>query len=204
MSNQATDFLMGGGVPSAKFPSVGDTVSGRIVRVGDPVQQRDYATGQPKFWDDGSPMMQLPVEVATDQRDPSVPDDDGTRCVWIKGQLRNAVRDAVRNAGANGLQVGGTLTVTYARDGQPSKKGFNAPKEYEARYTPPAAGGDFFGTNAPAPQPTQTTAPAPAPDANVDPTLLAAYMNLPAEQKDQLTRTQPALRAALGLPPVAA
>lgn len=191
----ANDFLMGGGVPSAKFPALGTIVGGRITRVGEPVQQRDFATGSPKFWDDGSPMMQLPVEVATDLRDPDIDDDDGSRCFYVKGQMRKAIADAVRSTGSKGLEVGGTLTVTYARDGEASKKGFNPPKEYEATYVAPVAGSGFLGTEAAAaaaaPAVTGGTQVAsPVAPAQPDPQVLAAAVaNLTPEQ-----------RAAIGLP----
>lgn len=134
----ASEFLMGGGVISAKFPTVGTTVGGPITRVGEPQQQRDFDSGQPKFWDNGEPMMQLPVEVATELPQES-PEDDGVRCFYIKGLMLKAVREAIRNAGAKGLEVGGHLAVTYARDGEPKRRGFNPPKEYTAVYTPPTA-----------------------------------------------------------------
>jgi hypothetical protein len=154
----ADDFF-GGGSQSAKFPTIGTTVAGKITRVGEPQQQKDYATGALKTWDDGSPMMQLPVDIATDLREDS--DDDGTRTLYVKGQLRNAIKDAIRKAGAKSLAVGGTLSVTYARDGEPSKKGFNAPKEYEATYTPPSEA--FLAPEQPAATQAAPAAPAAAP-----------------------------------------
>ncbi|GAA2457205.1 hypothetical protein [Streptomyces macrosporus] len=134
----ADEFLMGGGVPSAKFPTIGTTVAGRITERPTVEQQRDYTTGELKFWDDGKPQMQLVVTVQTDQRDPSVEDDDGTRRLYIKGQMKTAVAQAVRAAGARGLEVGGILSVTYARDGERKNPRFNAPKNFTAVYTPAA------------------------------------------------------------------
>jgi len=134
----ADDFLMGGGVPSAKFPAIGATVSGRITERPTVEQQRDYTTGDLKFWDDGKPQMQLVVTLATNERDPENPEDDGTRRLYVKGQMKNAVASAVRATGARGLEVGGTLTVTYARDGQKTNPKFNAPKNFDASYVPAA------------------------------------------------------------------
>ncbi|MFT2014637.1 hypothetical protein ACMA1D_02130 [Streptomyces sp. 796.1] len=130
----ADDFLMGGGVTSAKFPTLGTTVSGRITERPTVEQQRDFTTGELKFWDDGKPQMQLVVTLATAERDPLNPEDDGARRVYIKGQMKNAVAAAVRASGARGLEIGGTLTVTYARDGQKTNPRFNAPKNYDAVY----------------------------------------------------------------------
>jgi hypothetical protein len=162
----AESFLMSGGNKSAAFPTVGTTVAGPIKRVGDPMQQKDMATSEPKFWQDGTPMMQLPVDIITDERDPEIVNDDGTRTLYIKGQMQNAIREAVRRSGAPMLNVGGVLTITYTSDGVATRKGFNAPKNYEASYTPPsnAAAAAFIntgdqGTPDPAPATATTTAP---------------------------------------------
>lgn len=136
----ADDFLLGGGgAPSAKFVTPGTVIAGRITQQPTVQQQRDIQTGEKKFWNDGNPMMQLVVTIQTDQRDPSISDDDGQRRLFIKGALQAAVADAVRTAGATGLEVGGHLTVTYTHDGTPKQRGFSAPKQYTATYMPAAA-----------------------------------------------------------------
>lgn len=137
MSIDPNTILMGGGVPSAKFDGIGVSVTGRIEDIT-ASQQTDFTTGEPKAWPNGEPMMQVVVTLATDQRDPSITDDDGLRKVYVKGKsLTGAVRDAVRKAGAKGLEVGGTLTVTYTGDGVAEKRGINPPKLYAADYTKP-------------------------------------------------------------------
>lgn len=131
----ADDFLMGGGgAPTAKFPTPGTAVGGRITEKPTVEQQRDISTGDKKFWSDGNPMMQLVVTVQTEERDPQIEEDDGRRRLFIKGQMKNAVADAVRAAGGRGLEVGGILTVTYSHDGTASQRGFNPPKQYAATY----------------------------------------------------------------------
>jgi hypothetical protein len=136
----ADDFLMGGGgAPSAKFGGYGVTVGGRITEPAQVQQQRDVQTGEKKFWKDGNPMMQLVVTVQTDQRDPMLADDDGRRRLFVKGQMKTAIQDAVKLAGARGLEVGGHLQVTYTHDGPKSNPAFSAPKQYRAQYTPAAA-----------------------------------------------------------------
>lgn len=132
----ADDFLMGGGgAPTAKFPAHGAVVSGRVTERPTVEQQRDIKTGEKKFWSDGNPMMQLVVTVQTEFRDPALEDDDGRRRLFVKGQLKNAIADAVRAAGAKGLEVGGTLAVKYTHDGTASGVGMSPPKQYIARYT---------------------------------------------------------------------
>lgn len=167
--SEANDFLMAGGIPSAKFPTVGTTVGGTIVRQPELRQQTDITTGKPKFWDDGSPRQQIVVQLATAERDPSIADDDGERAIYVKGNLTKAVREAVRKAGAKGLEVGGHLSVTYVADGQSDKVGFTPPKLYSAAYTPPtaaaaneflASGGEQAAPAASAPQPAPVAAQA--------------------------------------------
>lgn len=154
----ANSFLMGGGgAPTAKFPTPGTTVGGRITEQPTVEQQRDIQTGEKKFWSDGNPMMQMVVTVQTDQRDPSVEDDDGQRRIFVKGVMKNAVADAVRITGARGLEVGGQLFVTYTHDGTPKQRGFSAPKQYTARYVPAVQ------AELAAPTPAPAAAPAPAP-----------------------------------------
>lgn len=177
----ADDFLMGGGVPSAKFPAIGHTVSGRITERPIVEQQRDYTTGDLKFWDDGKPQMQLVVTLATNERDPENPEDDGTRRLYVKGQMKNVVASAVRATGARGLEVGGTLTVTYARDGQKTNPKFNAPKNFDAAYVP-AATAELHTPDPAAQQPAVQQQPAGVPSVvpGLTPEQLAAAMANPA------------------------
>lgn len=195
MTTTATDFLMGGGSTSAKFPEVGTTVTGTIAREPEVQQQRDFSTSELKFWDDGKPMQQLQVVLATDERDPSVADDDGERALYVKGNLLKAVREAIRKAGAKGLDVGGTLSVTYAADGEASKRGFSPPKLYTAVYTPPVkkAAAEFVNGGQPAPAPVKPAVPAaPAQPA-------AATPEVGAEALAALQALTPEQRKALGL-----
>lgn len=131
------EFLSGGGgAPTAKFPTVGTEVGGFITKPAKVSQQQDMNQNL-KFWDDGSPMEQLEVTVLTDERDPEISDDDGSRRIFVKGQMRSAVIDAVQDAGADELLPGGLLTVTYVGEKPSTKKGFNAAKQYEASYKAP-------------------------------------------------------------------
>lgn len=147
----ANSFLMQGGVPAAKFESPGDAVKG-IVEAAEVTQQTDIKTGQPKTWDNGDPMMQLVVTLQTDLDDGD--DDDGRRKLYLRGSKPDsslgAVKGAIRDAKAKGLEVGGELVLQYTGDGQPTQRGFNPPKLYRAKYTAPApidqaAVDDIFG-----------------------------------------------------------
>lgn len=179
MTMDPNDFLLGGSTPSAKFDTVGTTVAGRIVDTPTMRQQTDFDTGELLTWDNGDPRMQLVVRLATDERDPQLGDDDGIRALYVKGALQKAIATAVRAAGAKGLEVGGTLTVTHNAVGEPvvlksGKKG-NPPKMYTALYTP--AGDAFLAAEA---------APMAAPAAAPDPAVAHVLAGLSAEQRQAL------------------
>ena len=210
-------FDLGGGGNSFAFDNVGDSVTGRIVLIEE-LQQTDMDTGQPAVWDNGQPKMMVRVELQTELRDPTDVSDDGKRSVYLKGSRKPeskssmaAVLGAVQAAtGGRSLQAGGTLTLTYSGDGQPSRKGYNPPKQYEAVYAAPsvdlgagepaapaaAAGNPWAGAQAappqyaqpvqqaaPAPQP--AAAPAPAAPAQMTPEQQAAWAQWQAQQAAQ-------------------
>ncbi len=138
MSQSASDLIMGGGAPAAKFPSIDTIVKGEIVDTT-VSQQRDFATGEPKVWKDGTPMMQAVITIQTDNRDPEVIDDDGKRRIFVSSKaMREAVRTAVTAAGKKVLEVGGKIAVQYTGDGQ-AEGNLNPPKLYKAEYKPPTA-----------------------------------------------------------------
>jgi hypothetical protein len=139
MTTDANDFLLAGGITSAKFETPGTTVSGIITRPPEVQRQRELDTGKPKFWEDGKPRQQIVIHLQTTSRDPEVEDDDGIRALYVRGNMLKAVREAVRKHGAGvRLETGGVLTVTYTGDGERRAAGFNPPKLYSASYTPAA------------------------------------------------------------------
>jgi hypothetical protein len=127
---------MSGGTASAKFDQVGKVYKGVIVRA-EVQQQREIDTGELKTWKDGSPMLQIKVVLATDERAADEPDDNGERAIYLKGNSLVAVRNAVKKVGAKGLQIGGKLALKYTGDGEKTNKAFNAPKLYTAIYEAP-------------------------------------------------------------------
>jgi hypothetical protein len=148
----SAEEYLSGGAKSAAFPdrAFGTIIGGTITDEPRMMQQRDYTTSDPMFYpDSGQPMMQLVVHVQTDLRDPDDPADDGVRAIYVKGQLRQAVINAMRGTGDKVPRKGGTLRVRYDRDepvtlknGKPG----NPQKIYAAQYLPPAARGaaDFL------------------------------------------------------------
>lgn len=135
MQDDGMDLLLGG-APAAKFPTLGTVVKGKVV--GQKKQQsKDMATGELKTWDDGTPVWEIVFTLATDDRDPNIDDDDGTRRLFARGQMLKAIGQAIRKEGWSKSLVGGELAVKYDHDGQASKRGFSAPKVYAARFTAP-------------------------------------------------------------------
>lgn len=176
----ANDFLMGGGgAPTAKFPTPGTVVGGRITERPTLEQQRDIKTGEKKFWSNGDQMMQLVVTVQTDQRDPAIEDDDGKRRIFVKSHMKNAVADAVRTAGAKGLEVGGSLWVKFTHELPASGPGMSPPKQYEAKYTL-AASAELFATGPVPPGVNATTGEIAGPPPGLTPQQYATAQQNPA------------------------
>lgn len=152
MTNNDSETFFSGGVPSAKFPAFGSTVTGVVSSDPQTSQQTDM-DGKLKTWDNtGEPMLQLVVTLQTDERDPEIDDDDGQRRVYVKGQMRNAMQAALKASRSKGLYVGDTLSVTYTHDGDKSNPKLSAPKQYVVVHTPAGndGGAGFLGTATPA------------------------------------------------------
>lgn len=145
---QALDQFFAGGVPAAKFEdkAYGTIIGGEITSEPRMQQQRDYTTGEPVTYPDGNPAMQMAVTVRAYQ---PTGDDNGERTFYLKGQMRQAVGEALRKTGATRPEKGGKLFIRYDNDepvqlknGRPG----NPKKIYSAKYEPPAhaASGAFF------------------------------------------------------------
>jgi hypothetical protein len=105
--------------------------------------------------------MQLVVALQTAEK--AEADDDGIRKVYVKGSKDPASKSlhaAVAQAAKTGLDIGGTLTVTYTGDGEPSRRGYTAPKQYTASYAGPA---NTFLADTVEAAPATTTAAPPTP-----------------------------------------
>ncbi len=135
MSNVSKEFLGGGvGPKSVSFKAIGDTVTGTVGEMN--ITQQTTPDGGLKTWKDGSPMLQLVVELQTSQHEDD--EDDGVRRLFVNSyNMRLRLQDAVREVGADELDAGGTLTVTYVSDGERSNPAFSPPKQYAVQYVPP-------------------------------------------------------------------
>lgn len=167
----ANDVLMGGsGSPAWKFDEPGTTREGVVASPPQAKQEREYDPNNPgggalKVFPSGDPIMGVVVEVQTNERDPSNAEDDGKRTFYIEGRyIKEAVRNAVRTSGARGLEVGGTLRVTFTHREDPMDK--RSRKFWTVTYTP--AGNAALMTDT-ATAPAQTAPPVATPPAAAPP-----------------------------------
>lgn len=188
---QATGTVSGffsGGGKTAKFPSIGTSVAGTITAVHPPEPQRDFQTQQ-----EIPGKTQVRIELQTEQRDPEIEFDDGSRTLYVKGWMTGAIGDALRKAGKKEPEIGGTLTVTYTGDGAPSRPGFSGPKQFTATYAPPASStGQFFGGGQQEAAQPAASPNAPIPDTpppGIDPT---AWASMPPDAKQAIANTMAA------------
>lgn len=216
---QETDFFDniggGSGAPSPHLKNVNDMVSGEIVDM----YKRDYipfGQKEPAKREDGTNQQQLVIVLQTahrnwenvakvpdvDTNDPSkgqkTPDqDDGKRALYVpEGKnIQYAIGRAAAEAKVKPA-VGGTLAVRIFNL-KPTDKG-NPLKEHEARYTPPAAGAQFFAQAPAAPAQAAPPAAAPAPVAQpvAAPAPVAQPVAAPVAQDPWATPAAPAAPAA--------
>lgn len=158
------EFLSGGQKTpsiSLKDREVGWSFEGTVAREARTMQSRDYDTGDLEWWDsptNSQPKMQMAVYLDTGvvHPDPTeYPDHDGVWAWYVRQstQPHKELREAIRKAGAKGLDIGGRVKVTYIGEGEhtdPIKaKKYKKPKHVQVIYTPPAARAtqDFLGGN---------------------------------------------------------
>lgn len=121
-----------------KFDVVGATVTGTVKSAPRERQQTKFGSQEPDFWPNGDPKMQILVDLQTDQR--ADVSDDGARTLYVaSGNMKRAIGEAIRAAGAPDLQPGGTLTVQYIGNDPASKNPANPAKMYAAQYTAPTS-----------------------------------------------------------------
>jgi hypothetical protein len=156
---------MSGGIKSVgwKDNPVGYTVVGTITDPPKVEQMKKFQSDELDFWPSGDPKMQIVVTIATDLRDPADAHDDGKRRLHIPPRMMGPVREAVRQTGAPGLEVGGRIAVR--RTGGTGATG--DPFQFAAEYARPAVDpGSLLGANSPTNgTAAQSTAPAATPAA---------------------------------------
>lgn len=126
------DLLSGGGAPSLSFKdaTVGDAYEGTIADLR-AVQVRNYEDPTKlEFWDDGKPKMQIEVTLDTDYADPSDPDDDGKRRVFLFGQKLRAAKEELAKKGFKTFEIGMNFKITLSGTKPSQNKRYNDVKLY--------------------------------------------------------------------------
>lgn len=143
MAVDFNDILTGGG-KTLKPETIGETIGGKIV-ASETRQATDFATGDPQFWPDGSPKIQIVFTIKQDGEE-----EEG--CIYVKnwGQQRKALALAVKNTGLDAnhaLAAGNYLYVTYKGE-EPNQKNpqLNATKIYEYKVEPRSNVGNVLET----------------------------------------------------------
>ncbi|WP_315550254.1 hypothetical protein [Rothia mucilaginosa] len=176
----AFDFFAPRASHSWKFTNPGDTHTGTITEVSDARQATEYGSNELAYWDKERtrPKMQVAVTLDTAERDPQDSNDTGKRTLWVvedgrSGSILSAIRQAVHQAGAGTIDIGGQLTVAFSGFDPNSKNPANPRKIYAASYVPPAPAGGMFTNQAPAQPVAAPATPAPAPAQPVAPAPVA-------------------------------
>lgn len=134
----ANDLLAGSSIPSLSFKdtAVGDGYEGTITGLRT-VQVRNYEDPTKlEFWDDGKPKLQIEVTLSTDYADPTDPDDDGSRRVFLFGQKLRAAQDEMRKKGIKKLEIGSTFKITLVGTKPSQNKRYNDVKLYGIEIEP--------------------------------------------------------------------
>lgn len=108
------DQLAGNGGTYLKWETPGTTYKGTITDV-QVRQARKYESTELDTWDDGTPKMQAVITLATEYRDASIDDDDGTRLISINlwsGQKKSLMA-ACKAADVGEPEPGMTFTATH-------------------------------------------------------------------------------------------
>jgi hypothetical protein len=125
-----TDSFLAGRPPSVKFAQIGDMATGVIQELF-LQQERVFGTQDLKFWDDGSPVMQMVIILRMSGQDPDL------QALYVGREMRKAIASAVQAQNVRGLRPGGHLCVRYNADDVPRQPGAKGAKLYDAAYDPP-------------------------------------------------------------------
>lgn len=120
-------------LPSAKFPELGDTVAGKVIKIDESaIPVFDEKTGRivpdkSKTDEQGNILQQVDVTLLQ---------DDGKKVtLHTDGGIFYAIGLALANADLEDLEVGDTLSVTFESVAEPTAKGRNGAKQYAATIT---------------------------------------------------------------------
>lgn len=117
------------------FP-VGTEYVGTVSELPKQYQAHDYETKEPKFYKDGSPIMEVSIVLDTPYRDTEDEEDDGKRIVRLGQNGKRALQDEMRRLGIKRFGIGTQLTMKFAGY-KPNASGKGRPsKLYEIALVP--------------------------------------------------------------------
>lgn len=160
---EAAAFLSGGSSSiAAKFPTEGFVVQGTVLdyRVTD---QTDMDSGEPMFFyakklvkesdlteaqlRRANPAKMMVIELQCEPTgitwetnqyiEKPVPDDDGLRSLYVRGNMREAIQQAIKDAGARGPERGAYLQIRRGKSVKRKGSQF-ASHTFTAKWTPAA------------------------------------------------------------------
>ncbi|MFC9438971.1 hypothetical protein [Nocardia sp. NPDC057030] len=117
---------------------IGTEVSGFVIRIEEE-QEKDWVTKKPAVdRRTGAPIMVPVVILQTDGTTRRV--GPGLRKLWMRSGVRDAILEAVLDAGAREPAAGAFLRITFSGLGTPVNVNFRPAKLFDATYTPPETG----------------------------------------------------------------
>lgn len=193
--------LLTGGASTIKLETIGETITGTIRNIATK-QVTSFGSGQPEFWDDGNPKMQIVITIDS----PDLPEGEGSFYAKAWGADKQALAAAVAQTGLTAdeaLAPGNQITITHTELRPNKNPAFNATKIYAFQLTPRASQAvtaaltspepvSTPGTPAPGPQQAvqQTPAPVQAPATATPATQADSGVNIPALISSGLTDQQ--------------
>ena len=158
--------LLAGGAKTIKFDSIGETITG-IIQSVTTRQVTTFGSGQPEFWDDGNPKMQIVITIQSDDLE----DGEGSFYAKAWGSDKQALAAGIAAAGLTADQAlapGNQITITHTELRPHKNPAFNASKIYSFDFVAKASPGVTAALSTPTPTapaatPAQAPAPAPAP-----------------------------------------
>lgn len=170
----------------------GYTVTGTVRRdvVDSDVQQEtQFSTGTPLFYRDGRPRFQMIVPL---WGTPTADAPDGEFALYVKGQLRDALTEAMQGAGRDVPKAGDQITVTLVERKPSRQPGGNPRNHFHVAYQVPGDGPTASEQVAPAPAPqAQPETPQYAPAAPLQPTYAQPTYQQPAPPATPAPQAQP-------------
>lgn len=139
MAHYDDPFAGGERTPSLSFKGlpIGSTFTLRVTEAAKAIQNRDFETNEPAFWDAActQPKMSAVVKVEVISGPHSVGE---ARSVWAQkpSDLFSAIARAQQEAKAK-IAPGGTLLLKFAGETPHTNARYSPIKNYAAKYTPP-------------------------------------------------------------------